>query len=133
LSKLESLKIEGKLPDVSVLPPQWKQKLSSLKYLEIGDVDDLEFWFKDGFPSLQKVVVYGSDLKALPGSMCDLESLQHIKMMGCHKLASLPEKMKELKLDTLEIWDCPLLVERCQKETGVDWLKISHIQNLIVK
>jgi len=134
LSMLKSLKIEGKLPDISVLPSQWKQNLTSLECLEIGDVDKPDIWFEGKFPSLQRVVVYGCDLEALPNKMCDLLSLQHIKMMGCHKLASLPKEMIKLNnLVTLEIWDCPLLVERCQKETGVDWPQISHVQNIILK
>ncbi|KEH25214.1 putative disease resistance protein RGA3 isoform X1 [Medicago truncatula] len=134
LSKLKSLKIEGKLPEISVLPSRWKQNLTSLEHLEIGDVDNLDIWFEDNFPSLQKVVVYGCDLQALPQKMCDLSSLQHVKMMGCHKLASLPKEMVNLnKLVTLEIWDCPLLVERCQSETGVDWPQVKHVQNIILK
>ncbi|KAK2420152.1 putative disease resistance protein RGA1 [Trifolium repens] len=134
LSKLKSLKIEGKLLDISVLPSHWKQNLTSLEHLEIGDVDKVDIWFEDNLPSLQKVVIYGCDLKALPTKMCDLLSLQHIKMMGCHNLQSLPKEMDRLtKLSTLEIWDCPLLVDRCQRETGVDWPQISKVKNLILK
>ena len=134
LSKLKSLKIEGKLPDISLLPSRWKQNLTSLERLEIGDVDNLDIWFEDNFPSLQKVVVYGCDLKALPSKMCDMLSLQHVKMMGCHKLASLPKEMvKLINLVTLEIWDCPLLVERCQSETGVDWPQVKHVSNIILR
>jgi len=134
LSMLKSLKIEGKLPDISVLPSQWKQNLTSMKHLEIGDVDNLDIWFEDNFPSLKKVVIYGCDLEALPRTICDLPSLQQIKMMGCHKLASLPGEMVNLtNLVTLEIWDCPLLVERCQRETGVDWPQIKHVSNIILR
>jgi leucine-rich repeat protein SHOC2 len=134
LPRIKSLRIEGNLLDISDLPSQWKGNLTSLEHLEIGDVDDLDIWFEDNFPSLQKVVIYGCDLKALPSKMCHLLSLQHIKMMGCHKLASLPKEMVQLtNLVTLEIWDCPLLVERCQKDTGVDWPQISHIRNLILR
>jgi len=134
LSMLKSLKIEGKLPDISVLPSRWKQNLTSLEHLEIGDVDNLDIWFEHGFPSLQKVVIYGCDLKALPSTICDLRSLQDIEMMGCHKLASLPKEMVQLtNLVTLEIWDCPLLVDRCLSETGVDWLKVKHVPNIILR
>jgi len=134
LSMLKSLKVEGKLPDINVLPSQWKQNLTSLEHLEIVDVDNLDIWFEDNLPSLQKVVVYGCDLKALPSKMCDFLSLQHIKMMGCHNLASLPKEMVQLtKLVTLEIQDCPLLVERCQKETGIDWPQISKVPNIILE
>lgn len=127
LSKLKSLKIEGKVPTI-----KWRQDLTSLEHLEIGDADIPDIWFE--FRSLQKLVVYGCDLEAFPQSMCKLRSLQHIKMMGCHNLASLPKEMCYLtNLVTLEIWDCPLLVERCQKETGVDWPQISQVQNIILK
>lgn len=134
LSMLKSLKIEGKLPNISLLPSQWKQNLISLEHLEIGDADKPDIWFKGNFPSLQKVVIYGCDLKALPSKICDVFSLQHIKMMGCHKLASLPKEMVKLtKLATIEIWDCPLLVERCQEETGADWPQVKHVKKIIFK
>ncbi|GAU36114.1 hypothetical protein TSUD_277260 [Trifolium subterraneum] len=134
LSMIKSLKIEGKLPDISILPSRWKQNLTSLNHLEIGNVDDLGIWFEDNFTALQKVVIYGCDLKALPIEMCYLPSLEHIKIMGCHNLESLPKEMDNLtKLVTLEISNCPLLVERCQKITGEDWPKIQNIQNIIVR
>lgn len=136
LSKLRSLKIEGKLRGIGYLPSGWKENLTSLEYLEIGDVENLDRWFEkeDSFPSLREIVIYDCDSQALPDKMCDLQSLEHIKILGCHKLASLPDRMTNLtNLKTLEIWDCPLLVERCQRETGADWPRISKIQSRILK
>ncbi|KAJ1413992.1 Leucine-rich repeat domain superfamily [Sesbania bispinosa] len=122
LSILKSLKIEGKLLDIKDLPSQWVRSLTSLEYLEIGGVEKLEIWFLDldCFPSLRKIMVYDCELQALPNVMCNSISLKHIKLMGCRKLASLPEGMPRLtNLAILEIWDCPLLFERCQRETGL--------------
>uniref|UniRef100_A0A803QWV4 Uncharacterized protein n=1 Tax=Cannabis sativa TaxID=3483 RepID=A0A803QWV4_CANSA len=49
----------------------------------------------------------------------------------CHRLKSLPESIRELKLlETLEIEECDTLLRRCEKEIGADWEKICLIKNL---
>ncbi|KAK7861056.1 disease resistance protein rga2 [Quercus suber] len=52
-------------------------------------------------------------------------------ILRCPQLRSLPEAIGGLTpLQTLEFENCPILLERCKRETSEDWPKISHIPNL---
>ncbi|MCH92423.1 disease resistance protein (CC-NBS-LRR class) family protein, partial [Trifolium medium] len=39
---------------------------------------------------------YDDGVVTLPSRMCDMPSLEHIKIMGCHNLESLPKEMDRL-------------------------------------
>ncbi|XP_065633822.1 disease resistance protein RGA2-like [Quercus suber] len=85
--------------------------LSKLKYLSLRQIEELESlpeeWFKN------------------------LTSLQTLRIWHCPNLTSLPEGMSHLtSLRYLHIVSCPQLKQRCEKENGEDWDKISHIPNL---
>jgi Leucine-rich repeat (LRR) protein len=55
-------------------------------------------------------------------------SLNRLVISKCHKLSFLPQGMSNLKsLRRLVIDDCPMLLRRCQGETGEDLHKIKHI------
>ena len=84
--------------------------LSKLKRLYLKNIQELESlpeeWFKN------------------------LTSLEDLKIWECPNLTSLPEGMSHLtSLRCLAIRGCPQLKQRCEKENGEDWDKISHIQN----
>ena len=88
--------------------------LSKLKKLSLWNIEELESlpeeWFKN------------------------LTSLERLQICSCHYLTSLPKGMSHLiSLQTLEIDGCPQLKQRCEKEKGEDWDKISHIPNLIIE
>ncbi|XP_023919284.1 putative disease resistance protein RGA4 [Quercus suber] len=88
--------------------------LSKLKKLCLQQIEELESlpeeWFKN------------------------LTSLQTLYILWCPNLTSLPEGMSHLtSLQTLYIEDCPQLKQRCEKENGEDWDKISHIPCLIIR
>ncbi|KAM3693950.1 hypothetical protein ACJW31_07G023900 [Castanea mollissima] len=90
----------------SISPP-----LSKLKLLNLDGLDELdslpEEWIKN------------------------LTSLERLHIERCSNLTSLPEGMSHLtSLQTLCIDKCPKLKQRCEKENGEDWDKISHIPNL---
>ncbi|XP_052884570.1 putative disease resistance protein At3g14460 [Gossypium arboreum] len=87
-------------PDEHLLP-------SSLTSLRINDLPNLKSLEYKGFQHLT--------------SLCDL------LIRGCPKLQSMPPNMLPPSLSCLEIRDCPLLEERCEKEKGKDWANISHI------
>ncbi|TQD96387.1 hypothetical protein C1H46_018021 [Malus baccata] len=110
IPQLESLKLRG-WPKLRSLPEK-VQHLTSLAHLEIEDFDGM---------------------KALPEWLGNLASLQSLRIRSCMNLKYLPtaKAMKCLaKLGTVCIIICPVLVERCNKERGPEWHKISHIPNI---
>lgn len=83
---------------------------------------------------LKCLTICDVDIETLPNQwICNLPSLQHVIFDSCSNMESLPEGMSRLiNLQTLEITACPLLHERCKRETGADWPKIAHIPNIKV-
>ncbi|XP_017605445.2 disease resistance protein RGA2-like isoform X2 [Gossypium arboreum] len=105
--KLKMTKIEA--PSLSTLHP-----LSKLVSLEIDEVKDLH--------SLQEEFLQ------------NLTSLQTLMIRECINLTSMPEGMPGLtSLNHLEIIDCPQLSKRCQRNTGLDWPKIAHIERIRIE
>ena len=104
---LESLCIENvdveSFPDDVLLP-------HSITVLRISDC-----------PNLKKM-----DYKGL----CHLSSLT---LHACPNLQCLPEDGLPKSISSLEIWNCPLLEQRCQNPEGQDWKKIAHIEKLSVR
>ncbi|XP_057453229.1 putative disease resistance protein RGA1 [Lotus japonicus] len=96
---------------------------------------EMEVLFKDYFhcfPSLKKIIIkYSDDLEALLEWMCNLSSLQHIKVILCYSLRYLHEAVPRLtNLKTVEIIHCPRLIEECKNEASH---KIAHIPNIILQ
>ena len=61
-------------------------------------------------------------------SLQTLTSLRKLDIFQCPKLQSfIPRKGLPCILSELHIRNCPLLIQRCSKEKGKDWPKISHI------
>ncbi|CAN6564481.1 unnamed protein product [Malus baccata var. baccata] len=109
-SKLKLLYMRG-WPKLKSLPQQI-QHSTSLTSLSIDDFDGL---------------------KALPEWLGNLTSLTELSICGCENLKYLPtvEAMQRLtKLHKLAIFRSPRLEERCAKDSGPEWPKISHIPDL---
>ncbi|XP_022723730.1 putative disease resistance protein RGA3 isoform X3 [Durio zibethinus] len=92
----------------------------SLKHLEFCDMEKWDYWIP---------------LKSR-------EEEEHISIMprlcsltidSCPKLRTLPGYiLQNTSLKQLDICQSPILSDRCRKETGEDWLKISHIPSIII-
>ncbi|MFQ6634891.1 hypothetical protein Gotur_012363 [Gossypium turneri] len=63
------------------------------------------------------------EFEALPNWFQNLTSLQRLKIIECPKLSCLPDGVQL----------CPTLSYKCQPETGTDWSKISHIQEVHIE
>ncbi|XP_075674209.1 putative disease resistance protein RGA4 [Castanea sativa] len=87
--------------------------LSKLKFLHLSFIEELE---------------------SLPEELFkNLTSLDSLEIWECPDLTSLPEGMSHItSLQRLEITGCPQLKQRCEKEKGEDWDKISHVPNLYI-
>ncbi|CAL8991937.1 unnamed protein product [Prunus brigantina] len=106
-SKHQILKLIG-WPKLKSLPQQI-QDFTSLTSLDICKFDGVE---------------------ALEDWLGNLTSLTTLRINFCKKLMYLPSvtAMQRLtKLQILDIWQCRLLKERCTKNSGPEWPKISHI------
>ena len=57
--------------------------------------------------------------------------LQHLQIRDCPKLKSLPNFLRTTPLQKLYIYYSPILEECCERRTGEEWPKISHIPNII--
>ena len=56
--------------------------------------------------------------------------LKQLTILSSAKLKSLPDFLRTAPLQILEVRHSSVLSERCQKESGEDWDKISHIPNI---
>ncbi|CAL9002413.1 unnamed protein product [Prunus brigantina] len=110
IPQLETLQLHG-WPKLKSLPEQ-VQHFTSLTSLSIWSFDGME---------------------ALPEWLGNLASLETLLIGRCKNLMYLPtlEAMKCLtKLRFIGFHSCPLLKERCNKDNGPEWSKISHIPDI---
>ncbi|CAN6696385.1 unnamed protein product [Malus baccata var. baccata] len=107
LMHLTTLRLYG-WPKLKSLPQQI-QHLTSLTLLIVFDFEGVE---------------------TLPEWLGNLTSLTELRTGYCKNLTNLPsvQAMQRLtKLHYLYIYECPLLKQRCSRDNGTDWPKISHI------
>ncbi|MED6170088.1 hypothetical protein PIB30_027553 [Stylosanthes scabra] len=135
------------------LPEDWMQNLTCLQRLEVVGIpslqhmqhlpheaslqelliremgDNLDCQFLPCIDSLQTLTIsHCNYLEELPQWICSFPQLRLLHIHYCRRLGLLPEAISSLaNLYTLEIVGCPLLHERCNKQTGADWHKIAHI------
>ncbi|KAM6568280.1 hypothetical protein CsatB_016265 [Cannabis sativa] len=99
-----------KLPKIVTVLPKGIQHLTFLQQLEVFKCDSLT---------------------TIPEWINNLKSLKSLWLYDCPNLTSFPEGIRSLTtLNLLYIDSCPMLLKRCKKNTGEDWDKISHIEDL---
>ncbi|GLU15076.1 hypothetical protein SLE2022_316030 [Rubroshorea leprosula] len=112
------------------------QLQASLKSLTLGGWDKLKSLPHQlqHLTALKSLQLYNfNSLDALPGWLENLTSIHRLQIWDCSNLTHLPsiEAMRRLSnVQSLEILYCPKLEERCAKESGPEWAKISHIPNI---
>ncbi|KAG5227335.1 disease resistance protein [Salix suchowensis] len=106
LTALEQLVLNA-CPELNSLPESI-QHLTSLRALRIDDCKGL-------------------------ASLPNLTSLSALYIQDCPNLVSLPDGVQSLSnLKQLTIDNCPYLTQRCKKDKGEDWPKISHIPHITI-
>ncbi|XP_060670486.1 putative disease resistance protein At3g14460 [Ziziphus jujuba] len=70
------------------------------------------------------------NLKKFSAGLQCLTSLQHVYLINCEKLKSLPERGLLRSLLKLEISGCKLLQKKCKRDTGPFWPRIAHIPDV---
>ncbi|XVF36521.1 hypothetical protein REPUB_Repub19eG0065100 [Reevesia pubescens] len=122
-------------PNLASLPDSF-QHLSALKGLSILNCPELKCLPKglQYVTSMQNLEIRGCpNLMALPECIAELTSLRSLALSDCHNLTSLPTGLQSLSsLQHLSILECPTLEERCKKNIGEDWPKISHIAHVYI-
>ncbi|XP_048420646.1 disease resistance protein RGA2-like isoform X2 [Pyrus x bretschneideri] len=126
------------------------EKLDSFPDFEVGSLMHLTSLYLKGWPKLKSLpqqiqhltsltILFISSfegVETLPEWLGSLTSLTQLYFQDCKNLMNLPsvQAMQRLtKLQTLWINKChPLLEERCRRDSGTDWPKISHIPNITI-
>ncbi|MQM04437.1 hypothetical protein Taro_037241 [Colocasia esculenta] len=92
-------------------------------------LDELEEALLALAPSLSHLEFFRCpNLRRLPRKLSCLFSLETLEILFCPELESLPEAGLPPTLQVLKIYACSeKLLERCLREAGADWHKISHI------
>ncbi|XVF81947.1 hypothetical protein PTKIN_Ptkin16aG0003200 [Pterospermum kingtungense] len=113
LTSLKSLRISNGCPEAVLFPLEEIGMMlpSSLTELSISNFPKLEILSSKGFQ--------------------DLTSLEKLYLFDCPNLKSLPAKDMLSSLLKLQIRNCPVLKEGCEKEKGAEWSKIAHIRYLV--
>ncbi|KAM0996018.1 hypothetical protein ACFX13_006131 [Malus domestica] len=140
-SKLGSLRI-GSCKKLMANRMRWGlQTLTSLKVLDVSFSECEEEETVESFPEewqLPTTLTYlgisgHRNLKTIDGkALRHLISLKQLTIDSCPRLQSLPDEGLPTSLSRLEIRKCDLLTQRCQRDTGEDWAKISHIPDVVI-
>ncbi|GLT33369.1 hypothetical protein SLA2020_079650 [Shorea laevis] len=111
---------------------------ASLKHLRLGGWEKVKFLPDQlqHLTGLKSLALEGfNGVEVLPNWLGNLTSLRQLWIRNCRNLTSMPsvEAMQRLSdLKFLFISECPKLVERCSRDRGAEWSKISHIPGVMI-
>ncbi|XP_062175540.1 putative disease resistance protein RGA1 [Alnus glutinosa] len=96
-----------------------------------NSVEITEHHLLPSFPRLSELSIWYCPTLTSIEWIHNCKSLRLLEIRNCLNLASLPEGMHRLtSLQKLTIKDCPILLQRYNRDTGKDWAKIAHIPEL---
>ncbi|CAN4091057.1 unnamed protein product [Withania somnifera] len=134
LTSLESLCIEHcpqlDLSDKEAMQFQAPGNLSAFKVLRLDKLMSLPLWLQHFSGTLKSITIWECpNLATIPEWIGDFISLNRLEIGVSPMLTSLPEGMRSLTaLQMLIVTSgSSILKQRCEKEVGEDWPKISHI------
>nr|CAD1818266.1 unnamed protein product [Ananas comosus var. bracteatus] len=111
--------------------------LSSISHFTFSNASQLtslpEEWLLQNHAALKFLEIWNAvSLQSLPQSMTKLCSLERFKLWNAFLIRSLPDLPTSLR--TLRIMSChAMLKERCQENIGLDWPKIAHIPDVMIR
>ncbi|KAJ0613260.1 putative leucine-rich repeat domain superfamily [Helianthus annuus] len=124
-NRCEHISALGRLPNLRVI------KLSCMDSLKCFLDDDTNMLgdTTNMFLSVEELhIINCPSLVSLPSN---LPKLKVLDIAGCDALVSLPDEIQSFKdLKELTITSCKQLRERYEKDTGVEWHKISNIPHV---
>jgi hypothetical protein len=123
------------LADCPNLKGWWRRRKmdSSVELNSDSDnsVEITEHHLLPSFPRLSELSIWYCPMLTSIEWIHNCKSLQVLEIRECLNLASLPEGMHRLtSLQKLTIVNCPILLQRYNRDTGKDWAKIAHIPEL---
>ncbi|KDO37407.1 hypothetical protein CISIN_1g011015mg [Citrus sinensis] len=130
----------GKLPSLEYLVIELMNSVKRVGNEFLGVESDTDGSSVIAFPKLKLLDFYiMKELEewdfgtAIKGEIIIMPRLSSLSIDGCPKLKALPDHLlQKTTLQKLWIWGCPILEERCRKETGEDWPLIRHIPKISI-
>lgn len=137
LSKLKKIRLEHvSLPNsLATVRMSHLQKVS-LVMCNVGQVfRNSTFKISDAFPNLLEMDIdYCNDLIELPDGLCDIVSMEKLRITNCHRLSALPEGIGKLvNLQTLTLAACTelsALPDTIGNLSRLNFLDISECLNI---
>ncbi|KAL6139771.1 hypothetical protein ACLB2K_058073 [Fragaria x ananassa] len=135
LARLEDLELGPFREDLDSFPDFQvpSQQLVSLRLIGWPKLKSLPQQVQHLTSLTRLTIWYFNGVEILPEWLGNLASLMNLSIYFCDNLKYLPslEAMQRLtKLQHLSVSRCPLLKERCTKDSGEEWPKISHIRDI---
>ncbi|KAH9689172.1 hypothetical protein KPL70_015403 [Citrus sinensis] len=131
----------GKLPSLEDLHILGMESVKRVGNKFLGVESDTDGSSVIAFPKLKRLAFHTMEeleewdfRTAIKGEIIIMPRLSSLSIDDCPKLKALPDRLlQKTTLQRLEIYGCPILEERCRKETGEDWPKIRHIPDIEIE